>query len=165
MSVYRTTDTLGSVCIVCFEFAARATGVTCPRCEVPMPSPTDARTQAELQRRMNRRRARDHAARTAITFGGAAILAIAGFIALVATGLYTPIGLDAALRDPSDDSLSWLIPFWPAALLWFVFGAVLAPIARKIVPQRPLASETPDAIAQWLGVRLVDDPQRNELHP
>jgi hypothetical protein len=160
MTAYRATDGLRSVCIVCFAFGARAAGVTCPRCGVVMPSPEDAEVRADLGRCVKRRAARAEHWRTAIVFGGAAVLALAGYIALIATGVYRPSAetVEVALGDSSSTDLGPLLVLWPAAILWFVFAALLQPVARKLVPPRALPPLSDvSAIAAWLGVRIIDD--------
>jgi len=159
MTAYRATDGLRSVCIVCFAFGARAAGVTCPRCGVVMPSPENAETRVELSQCVKRRAARADRWRTAIVFGGAAVLALAGYITLIATGLYRPSSstVEVALGDSSSTDLGWLLVLWPAAILWFVFAALLQPVARKLVPPRALPSMSDmNAIAAWLDVRIID---------
>lgn len=155
MSPYRSRDSIGSVCIVCYRYAAHGVA-TCPRCAVEMTSTTNATTAPELLRGLEAR-ALDHSRRpkrlrNLTTYGGAALLAVIGFVVLVAIGIYDPEVRFGLVRG----SGVWL---WPAFVLYIVFGLVLMPIAARMFPTAapmPSRANIPELV-RYLGLSIVDN--------
>ena len=169
MSPYRASDDVRAVCIACYRYATRTVGL-CPACQVPMTSATNDKSEAEvmggLQLRANRRFRRPVRLRNALTIGGGLAIAVVVTVVLMSMGW---LELNVPRQSAWENNAGpFVLGFWPTALLWIAFGALLHPLAKRLFPLAPpLPSEpaTATALAEYLGITIVDGGREHPDKP